>query len=189
MKVLLQHALEKTALALLSAFLYVIFFELNSWLFAFFEYGEGISWVFLPAGFRIILVLVLGLPGAAGLALGSWFIDSAMFQDGNTSLAFMNGLAGGITPWLVMKYLQHRQWLSPQLHALTVSKLLNITLVFSAASALTHQLIWWVLDRPELNIWVDFWPMFCGNVLGAMLMLYGFKFLLALNRKMAPQDR
>jgi hypothetical protein len=83
-----------------------------------------------------------------------------------------------------MKYLQRRQWLSPQLHALTASKLLNITLIFSAASALAHQLVWWLLDRPEFNIWVDIWPMFFGNVLGALLMLYGIKFLLDRTRKL-----
>jgi hypothetical protein len=183
MKVLLQHAFEKTALALLSAVLFVSFFKLNGWMFGFFEYSEGISWVFLPAGFRIILVLVLGLPGAVGLVLGGWFIDSALFETENATLALMNGLVSGFTPWLVMKYLQHRQWLNPQLHTLTTSKLLNITLIFSAASALTHQLVWWMLDRPELNIWVDIWPMFFGNVLGALLMLYGFKFLLDRTRK------
>jgi hypothetical protein len=31
--------------------------------------------------------------------------------------------------------------------------------------------------------------MFLGNVLGALLMLYGFKFLLEFTRKMAPSER
>ena len=75
-----QHAFEKTALILLSAFLFVSFFELNDWLFDFFEYSEGINWVFLPAGFRILLVLVLGLPGALGIILGTWFIASKLFN-------------------------------------------------------------------------------------------------------------
>jgi hypothetical protein len=43
---------------------------------------------------------------------------------------------------------------------------------------LTHQIIWWLLERPNMNIWVDVWPMFFGNVLGALLMLYSFKFVL-----------
>ena len=188
MKVSPQHAFEKTALTLISAVLFVSFFKLNGWLFSFFEYSDGISWVFLPAGFRIILVLVLGLPGAVGLVLGSWFIDLAIFNNETAVLAFMNGVVGGFTPWLVMKYLQQRQWLSPQLEALTASKLLNITLIFSAASAFAHQLVWWLLDRPSFNIWVDIWPMFLGNVLGALLMLYAFKFLLDRTRKMSRKS-
>jgi len=35
-----------------------------------------------------------------------------------------------------------------------------------------------MLDRPNLNIWVDIWPMFVGDASGALLMLYGFKFVL-----------
>jgi hypothetical protein len=189
MKTLVQNAFEKTALTLLSAVLFVSFFELNNWVFSYFEYSEGISWVFLPAGFRIILVLVLGLPGAMGLMLGSWFIDRALFNGQSDILAFLNGVVGGFTPWLVMKYLNQRQWLSHQLHTLTAPQLLNLTLIFSAASALTHQLVWLVLERPRLNIWVDIWPMFFGNVLGALLMLYCFKFVLDRARNKAQKHR
>jgi hypothetical protein len=59
-------SLQKTALTLLSAVLFVGFFELNDLIFYSFEHKEGINWLFLPAGFRVILVLVLGLPGALG---------------------------------------------------------------------------------------------------------------------------
>ena len=173
-----RDTLEKTALTLISAVLFVGFFQLNNWAFSIFEYSEGISWVFLPAGFRVILVLVLGLPGAMGLILGSWFIDRDLFTQDGATLAFLNGVVGGLTPWLVLKYLTHRQWLSTQLHSLNVIQLLNMTLIFAAASALTHQLVWLLLERPHLNIWVDIWPMFIGNASGALLILYGFKFVL-----------
>jgi hypothetical protein len=38
--------------------------------------------------------------------------------------------------------------------------------------------VWLLLERPHMNIWVDIWPMFVGNALGALMMLYGFKFVL-----------
>jgi hypothetical protein len=185
MSVTLRNALEKTALTLISAVLFVGFFQLNDWIFSSFQYSEGISWVFLPAGFRVILVLVMGLPGALGLMLGSWFIDRDLFTQGSTTLAFLNGVVGGMTPWLVLKYLTYRRWLRPLLQSLNVLQLLNMTLIFAAASALTHQLVWLLLERPHLNIWVDIWPMFVGNALGALLMLYGFKFVLDRLRRKA----
>jgi len=174
----IRNALEKTALTFLSAVLFVGFFQFNNWVFSNFQYSEGISWIFLPAGFRIILVLVLGLPGALGLMLGSWLIDWDVFSQGQIVLALTNGLVGGLTPWLVMKYLIKRKWLSPHLHTLNATQLLNLTLIFAAASALTHQLVWLLLERPQLNIWIDIWPMFVGNALGALLMLYSLKFVL-----------
>jgi hypothetical protein len=185
MNTFFRHAIETTALTFLSAVLFVGFFQLNDWVFSIFEYSEGISWVFLPAGFRVILVLVMGLPGALGLMLGSWFIDRELFTQSGATLAFLNGVVGGLTPWLVLKYLTYRQWLSPQLQSLNVLQLLNMTLIFAAASALTHQMVWLLLERPHLNIWVDIWPMFVGNALGALLMLYGFKFLLDRVRRKA----
>lgn len=174
----LRYPIEQTALALTSAVLFVLFFKLNGWVFANFAYNEGISWVFLPAGFRVILVLVLGIPGALGLVLGSWYIDSALFSVETWLLPFLNGLVSGLTPWLVMKYLQHRGWLAPHIMSMTASHLLQMTLIFSAASAISHQLLWWLFERPDANILVDVWPMFIGNALGALLMLYGFKFAL-----------
>lgn len=181
----LRDVLQKTALTLLSAVLFVAFFQFNGWIFSTFHYSEGISWIFLPAGFRIILVLVLGLPGALGLMLGSWFIDRDLFSQGGMLLAFLNGLVGGFTPWLVMKFLIHRKWIAPQLQSISSPQLLNMTLIFAATSALTHQLVWLLLERPQLNIWVDIWPMFVGNALGSLLMLYGFKFLLDKMRRKA----
>ena len=173
-----RHLVEQTALAFTSAFLFVLFFELNGWVFSNFTYSDGISWVFLPAGFRVILVLVLGLPGALGLVLGSWFIDSALFSADTWLLPFLNGLVSGLTPWVVMKYLQHKGWLAPHIMSMSAQRLLQMTLIFSAASAISHQLLWWLFERQDANIWVDVWPMFVGNALGALLMLYGFKFAL-----------
>jgi hypothetical protein len=173
-----QSALEKSALISLSAVLFVGFFELNSWIFASLAYSNGISWIFLPAGFRVILVLVLGTSGAFGLMLGSWYIDRDLFGGSSEMLAIMNGVVSGFTPWVILKYLTTRQWLGQQLQALTTRQLLNMTLVFSAASAISHQLLWLFMERPNVNPWVDVWPMFFGNVTGALLMLYSFKFLL-----------
>jgi len=178
MSLLVGSALQQTALALLSAVLFVGFYELNDLIFSTFEHKQGINWLFLPAGFRVILVLVLGLPGALGLMVGSWYIDAGLIDGSNALLGFLNGVAGGFTPWLVMKFLQKNQWLSDELQMLNPLQLLNLTLATSATSAAAHQMVWHWLDRPLTNVWVDVWPMFIGNVTGALVMLYGFKFVL-----------
>lgn len=173
-----RHLAEQAALALTSAILFVTFFEFNNWIFSAFEYSEGINWIFLPAGFRVILVLTMGLPGATGLMLGSWYIDSATMTGTAWFFPFINGVVSGLTPWLVMKLLMRQGWLTPQLGQITASRLLLVTIIFSAASAMSDQLVWWSLEKPDANIWVDVWPMFVGNELGALLMLYGMKFVI-----------
>jgi hypothetical protein len=173
----LRHLAEQAALALTSGTLFVAFFELNDWIFSSFQYSDGINWIFLPAGFRVILVLTMGLPGAVGLMLGSWYIDSASMTSTAWFFPFINGVVSGLTPWVVMKYLINRGWLEPHLHQMTALRLLQITVIFSAASAISDQLVWWSLEKPDANIWIDVWPMFVGNALGALLMLYSMKFL------------
>jgi len=171
-------AVQQTALTFLSAVLFVGFFELNSLMFQAFEHREGINWVFLPAGCRVILVLLLGLPGALGLMLGDWFLSEHLVSERTHLQMLLDGVASGLTPWLVMKLLQKQQWLSEQLQDLSTLQLLNLTLATSAATAMAHQLFWLWLDKPQANLWLDIWPMFIGNVTGALLMLYGFKFTL-----------
>jgi len=174
----IRQLAEHAVLTLASAVLFVTFHELNDWIFSSLEYREDITWVFLPAGFRVILVLVLGLRGACGLMLGSWFIDSATWTPETWFFPFLNGVVSGLTPWLVMKSLTCHGWLSPQLENMTAQRLLQLTLLFSAASAGSEQLVGWLFVRPEANIWIDVWPMLIGNALGALLMLYVMKFVL-----------
>lgn len=177
MKIVGQEVLETAALTLSSAVLFVGFFHFNGWLFAELAYSQGINWVFLPAGFRIVLVLILGLPGAAGITLGTWFLG----QDAASSdveLVFLNGIVSGITPFLVMKVLGKGQRTSGLLQSMTTQRLLNFTLIFAAANSVTHHVVWLLMARADVNIWVDVWPMFIGDAIGALLMLYGFKLLL-----------
>lgn len=182
-----RHLAEQAALALTSAVLYVTFYEFNDWIFSAFQYSDGINWIFLPAGFRVILVLTMGLPGALGLMMGSWFIDNAAMAGTTWFFPFINGVVSGLTPWLVMKYLMRLGWVAPQLGQMTAPMLLQMTIIFSAASAMSDQLVWWSLEKPNANIWVDVWPMFVGNALGALLMLYGMKFVI--DRTLLGQSR
>lgn len=179
MKLTLQIVLEYAALTLGSAVLFACFFQVNAWLFADLVYRENVSWVFLPAGFRIILVLVLGLPGSLGIALGTWYLDRELLSTGTTRLVMLNGLVSGFMPYLVMKFISKGKSLNQLMQELTAHRLLNFTLIFSAANSVAHQLVWALHQGSTVNILVDVWPMFIGDTLGALLMLYGFKLVLS----------
>jgi hypothetical protein len=174
----IQDPLQAAALTLGSAVLFVSFFHLNGWLFADLAYREGVNWVFLPAGFRVVLVLILGLQGATGIMIGTWYLDQGSW-DSNLWLVVLNGVVSGFTPLVVMRWLSKGQATEFMLHTMTTQRLLNLTLIFAAANAITHHMVWWMLKRNDVNIWVDVWPMFTGDAIGALLMLYLFKLLLS----------
>ena len=179
MRISAQTALETIALTLGSAFLFASFFQLNAWLFSDLLYRKDVSWVFLPAGFRIILVLVLGMSGAMGIMLGTWFLDRDSLGTSDMWLEVVNGVISGFTPLWVLKILERGKRTQPLLQDMTAQRLLNFTLIFAAANAVAHHLVWLLLERADVNIWVDVWPMFIGDAIGALLMLYSFKLLLS----------
>lgn len=50
--------------------------------------------------------------------------------------------------------------------------MLNFTLIYAAGNAFLQQLGWWLTDHASVNPWVDIWPMFVGDALGALIVLY-----------------
>ena len=66
---------ESTTGFLVSIFLYTTLFYLNDWLTSHLTFGLGVSWIYLPAGLRLFLTLIFGLPGALGIAMASFFIS------------------------------------------------------------------------------------------------------------------
>lgn len=91
-------------------------------------------------------------------------------------LVFLNGVVSGITPFVVMKVLGKGHRTAGLLQDMTSQRLLHFT--FAAASSVAHQALWWLMARAGVNFWVDVWPMFIGDAIGALLMLYAFKLLL-----------
>ncbi|PUE11412.1 hypothetical protein B9Z51_03695 [Limnohabitans sp. T6-5] len=186
MRTTVQEALQTAMLMLASAALFAVFFQFNAWIFSALEYRSGINWVFLPSGFRVILVLILGLPGAVGIMLGTWYIDRMDLSNEFIWLALCNGLVSGWTPWLTLKWFEKRKMISLHLNDMTVQQLLNFTMVYAAANALAHHGIWLLLHRVNINGWVDVWPMFVGDMTGALLMLYAWKLLLKFVKQGLP---
>lgn len=167
--------LERALMVLFSAFLFVEFFNLNELLFAALEHNHTINWVFLPAGFRVILVLVLGMPGAVGIALGSYWLNLERFEQPGLLFSTALCLASGFIPWLVQFAMEKRGLLERELKNICCSSLLQFVLFYAALNALVHQSIFWGFAMGDSKPWIDVWPMFVGDTVGALLVLYAFK--------------
>jgi len=167
-------ATEWALMVLISAFLFVEFFRLNDFLFASLEHAQGINWVFLPAGFRVLLVLVLGVPGALGIATGTLWLNMDKLDGSLPSLMAM-GLASGFGPWCVKYVMEKRGLLNPELENINSACLLQFVLLYAAVNAVSHQIIFWGFSLTDSRPWVDVWPMFVGDLVGALVVLYAFK--------------
>ena len=178
MNLRVRQGAEMAVMVAVSALLYVEFFRLNDIFFSSFEHIQGVNWVFLPAGFRVLLVLGMGVPGATGILLGNCWLDRAHFSDDSLGLLLATALVSGFTPWCVKWVMEKKQLLSTQLQKLTAQSLLEFVLAYAICNALAHQLVWWAMKRPSTNPWVDVWPIFVGDAVGALVILYTLKLLL-----------
>lgn len=189
MKPSLLHTLQIATLALVSAILFVELYQLNAWLFAAWEHAQGVNWVFLPAGIRVLLVLAMCTPGALGILLGNLWLNRDQLGL-PTLLPIMSiGLASGFGPWLVKWFMEKRGLLDRQLRNISSADLLQYVLLYAAFNAFSHQTVHWVFHTPNTTPWVDVWPMFIGDAIGALVVLYTLKLLLSGLRRLQSAAR
>jgi hypothetical protein len=162
---------EWTLGLLISVLAYASLFYLNAWLTAHLSYGLGVNWIYLPAGLRLFLTLIFGMPGALGIALASFLISylGEFPQELMTCLGV--GLISGFAPYLARLFVMSNINISTDLSNLSLPKLIICVLIYAALSAGLHQ--WWFAVRglDETGSFNHFLVMFIGDILGAVVLI------------------
>lgn len=145
----------------------------NAWLFSHLVYVPGISWVYLPAGVRLLATLLFAEAGAIGLLIVSWAMGFVYYFPDDPVRAFAGGILTTLAPYGVYRYARHRYELHSSLARLTPRRLLLLILLYSAASPLLHHL-WFFLRGDEAGF-ESLFAMFVGDLLGTLLVVYAIK--------------
>lgn len=182
----IKEAIEAAILVSLSAVLYWFGFELQGWLFQFTEHIPGVNWFYMPSGLRVVLVLVAGAYGAMGIFFATLLINFLYMQDITGALMLLTAVASGSGAWVALNLLRWKGLIAEGLSGFTVAALLQFSLLYAVLNALFHQSVWWTLKREGSLFAVDIWPMFIGDLLGALVFLYGIKWVFRI-RQRAPQ--
>lgn len=161
---------SKAALVLACAASYYGLFQLNLLLFTELEFANGVNWVFLPSGLRLLLVLVLAEYGALGLFLGSLFINYAAGSPTDHVFNWVTSLISGFSPYLARGIALDKFHLDIDLHHMSGRVFFKITLLFALISATLHQL-WFFWLGHSSNFVVGTLVMFIGDWLGTALVL------------------
>lgn len=154
---------------------------INELLFKQLEFAEGINWIYLPAGVRLLATLLFAEAGAIGLLLVSWLYCAFYLFPNEPVRAFAGGLLSSIAPYLV--YLGAKRWLDLQgsLANLTPSQLLACAVAYSVASPLLHH-IWFALYEGRDDIVGSFVVMALGDFIGTLLLLFFTKWVMRLSQ-------
>jgi hypothetical protein len=121
----------------------------------------------------------LGGDGVIGLPVVSWLVDFVYFFSHDPVRSFAGGIIATVAPYAVYRLALERYNLRASLTNLTAKRLLILAPAYSIANPLLHN-IWFFLQRDRQNIVNRFFAMFVGDLVGALIMLYAMKGILAL---------
>ena len=171
---------------LISALLYSVLFFFNDWITETLKYDLGVSWIYLPAGLRLFLILIFGLAGAIGIAVASFAISyfGAFPADLLTCIGI--GLISGFAPLFAKWVVVSNTYISNDLSNLSMQKILLCIVVYALMSSGFHQ-YWFVLRDLESGSLNHFLVMFAGDIAGSILLIALIKYGIDLMRRSLPR--
>ncbi|MFC0253329.1 hypothetical protein [Massilia consociata] len=150
---------------------------LNELFFRRAEFLQGIGWIYIPAGTRLLCTLLFGGAGTVGLLITGWFACYWYYFPGDVARAWAGTIAGAGGPYLIYLIAKRKYGLQASLGNLDAQRLLVCAIGCAIASPLLHH-IWFMLqDNGEM---LGFFVMFVGDLAGSLIVLYAAKILLAM---------
>jgi hypothetical protein len=171
------------ALISIAAILYAVSFLINSYVMGSFSFSLGVSWVFLPAGLRLLLTLLLDKNGALGIAIASIAISLGFFFD-DPVLGIGAGIISGLAPYIAKLLVFSEKDSGRDLSQLDSKQLLNCVFVFSVVSPLMHQ-AWYSLHNKASSFFEHLGVMIIGDLIGTLIVIYLAKAAIFLYKKKA----
>ena len=157
---------------------FVALLALNEALFTRLEFAPGINWIYLPAGLRLLCILMFGTAGAIGLLFASWLVCFFYFFPDDYLRSFAGGVLASAAPYLVYRIAQRFYGMHINLVNLSPGRLLVCVLAYSLASPMLHHL-WFASQGHTGNLFSGFAVMAIGDLLGTLIVIYTIKLLLA----------
>jgi hypothetical protein len=172
---------------LISALLYSALFFFNDWLTETVKYDLGVSWIYLPAGLRLFLILIFGLSGAIGIATASFAISYFGVFPPDLVTCIGIGLISGFAPLLAKWIVITNVNISNDLSNLSIQKIILCVVVYALVSSGLHQ-YWFELRDLESGSLNHFLVMFVGDIAGSILLIALIKYSIDLLKRSKPKQ-
>ena len=160
-----------------AAAVWVWLYRLNQWAFPFFEKSSTASWIFLPAAWRLIAVLVWGWRGALGLWIGTLITSAELFGLWSAA-SLLAAPMSAVAPLLAVGLMRRPLALRPDLNGFSAADLALLAALNAVCSASLHSIVFVLVGVPRAAP-SDMFTMMIGDVLGTFLVLYALKLALA----------
>ena len=167
-----------------TALCYFLFYSINEWLFRRTQFTEGIAWIYLPAGVRLICTLLFAEAGCVGLLVGS-LATAATYQLFPHDLIAAAGycLISAGAPYLAYRLTLSGMDLGRNLGNLNTTRLMACVLL-SALSNPLFRLYWFGVRGDLPDFWSGLIVMSIGDLSGSLIVVYLCKLLLSMLPRM-----
>lgn len=157
------------------AIAWTLLFKLNMWAFKSLEVNHFVSWIFLPAFIRILSVLLFGWAAVTGLIIGA-IITSNPADIGHTT-PYVLALISGVGPMIAVRFCEYALKLPPTLIGIRPSHLFIFAITGAFVNVSLNGYYFALHQLPSHPI-TCLSPMFIGDMLGSIIMLYVASFTL-----------
>ena len=141
-------------------------FELHELLTPYVAYTQGVDLLFLPAGVKLVLIMVAGWRGALGCGLALLSLSTRFWPDLEPVwLLLYSTLSVGMT-WLVVSVMLRRMALGPTLEGLSFWELVQIDMLNTLLHGIAVNGYFWALGLRSSE---TFWPAALAMTLGDFL--------------------
>ena len=151
---------------LLVACAWMFFYHVSIDMLAYFSFNHETFWIFLPAGIRLVAVILFGWVGVVGLFIGSVLTP----DDVPFSHVLLLSAVSALAPKLALKTGRWLLHLSETLQTLNPLHLMFLSLFTSNFNALMRVGILHLIG--ETQHLFNLVPMFVGDLVGTILVLY-----------------
>jgi hypothetical protein len=172
---------------LIGTLLYSALFFFNDWLTETVKYDLGVSWIYLPAGLRLFLILIFGLSGAIGIAAASFAISYFWAFPADLVTCIGIGLISGFAPLLAKWVVVSNIPINNDLSNLSLQKIILCVVVYALVSSGLHQ-YWFELRDLESGSLNHFLVMFVGDIAGSILLIALIKYSIDLLKRSKPKQ-
>lgn len=172
---------DALALTFIAALIYYFSYLSSYQLSSLYEFSHATSWIYLPSGIRLLLVLILMGSGALGIVLGTLAIDYFFNLSTDHVYNLVTAIVAGSSAYLSLRLAQQLFKLQHDLSSLKQAQLFGICVVFSVVSPLMHQ-IWYWMDGETPLFWRSLAVMALGDLGGSVIVLGSIHWLLKLLR-------
>lgn len=150
------------------------------------SYAPGIDLIYLPAGVRLLLVLVFGAWGAAGVALFNPLLFLTVFPTGTAPEALVNSVISGLAPLATVRLFFLATGIQPSLENLRPMHMPMLALAVSLVTPVLFNLQFVAIgSEPVASFGRSVTAMALGDFTGCLLVIAVARLLIGICRELA----